>query len=569
MNNLCPYLVDKISGEPVQCMQQECMFFDEKEICNFLISAKKSQLIEKHTESLLRNDEEIKNDLVLIGNNLRENLGEINKILSDKENIIELKDKVEFIKSHSEKLSTELVSFYEYFRKLNDDNIMPTRANQLTTNKKIKDLETSVLELSEYLQKDISILRELAGKDFELKDSFLKTRIDDINNNILDFKKDLENNLIYRENGDLTFIQFIAAFFEKISKHIEVALTKEDIVENIEEIKLQMLENKDFVGDKFNMLIDRGKEFYENIIDKKFEVFEEKMDTIANQVEKTNTILSEGFSAFMEKFDQMLENQKISNSLKEKSISCVEENFDKLHENIKGFADVISEKIINNGEKISANLESFKNEEFNSLITTNKEIKVSLLSISEGLENSLEKQGDTLNDINGYLVDLKNNEEIRQIAFKSEKAEQHNKRGIMLFYSQNFVMAKNEFETALELMPDSIEIMNNLGMALIKLSESEKAKEIYAKVISLEPAFPEAYNNMGIIYKAEGDLENALAKFKQALDLDSTIEDIYVNIAKIYIEKEDYDKAKTYWEKVLEFNSNNDEAKSFFEKYHS
>ena len=66
-------------------------------------------------------------------------------------------------------------------------------------------------------------------------------------------------------------------------------------------------------------------------------------------------------------------------------------------------------------------------------------------------------------------------------------------------------------------------IHNNLGVVLMRGDQIELAKEYFQSAIELNPLHTAAYRNLGNAYYAQGDWDNAEAAYQDALELDFTL----------------------------------------------
>lgn len=77
-------------------------------------------------------------------------------------------------------------------------------------------------------------------------------------------------------------------------------------------------------------------------------------------------------------------------------------------------------------------------------------------------------------------------------------------KGVSYFYQNNFPEALKNFQSAYEVNPWHVQVMQNYGTALIKTNQIEKGVEIYRKTLALYPDFDECRKNLCEVYKALG-----------------------------------------------------------------
>lgn len=72
-------------------------------------------------------------------------------------------------------------------------------------------------------------------------------------------------------------------------------------------------------------------------------------------------------------------------------------------------------------------------------------------------------------------------------------------------------------QKAAELLPDDIDVHNNLGNALQDLGQLDNAVASYRQALSINPSFASAQYNLGISLQALGQLDAAAASYRRAL----------------------------------------------------
>ncbi|MBU1124922.1 MAG: tetratricopeptide repeat protein [Candidatus Omnitrophica bacterium] len=88
----------------------------------------------------------------------------------------------------------------------------------------------------------------------------------------------------------------------------------------------------------------------------------------------------------------------------------------------------------------------------------------------------------------------------------------------------NYVLAEKYYDKSLEIDPQNIEVICNIGLIYTRKKEFEKAIRCYTEVIKALPGDPRGYYNMGIVYHNMGNKAEAL---KQAAKLRELKHDDY------------------------------------------
>ena len=83
--------------------------------------------------------------------------------------------------------------------------------------------------------------------------------------------------------------------------------------------------------------------------------------------------------------------------------------------------------------------------------------------------------------------------------------------------------AVTHFRRAIEVYPNFIQALSNLGAALNKLGQSKQALPHLKKALALDPEFAVAYFNLGNAHFAVGNLDEAEKAFHTAVKKGSTL----------------------------------------------
>ena len=152
----------------------------------------------------------------------------------------------------------------------------------------------------------------------------------------------------------------------------------------------------------------------------------------------------------------------------------------------------------------------------------------------------------------------------------------------------NLDEAEKEFQLALELQPDNIDLHNNLGLILTSKGYLNQAIESYKKAIKIKPAHMDAYINMAnalndqnqtqkailvlkqaisiapsnsgihynkaILEKSLGDNEAAISSYQEAIKIKPDFAIAYNNLGSIYREQKKYNDAISLTKKSLAYD---------------
>lgn len=113
--------------------------------------------------------------------------------------------------------------------------------------------------------------------------------------------------------------------------------------------------------------------------------------------------------------------------------------------------------------------------------------------------------------------------ERRLVAYLEDHPEDpvgHNKLGIVHAERKNFTAARQCFEQALELEPNSTSALNNLGNLERETGNLAEAKVYYLKAIELDPDYAVPHNNLAVIYKQLNQYTEFVKEIKLARKLE-------------------------------------------------
>jgi Tfp pilus assembly protein PilF len=97
--------------------------------------------------------------------------------------------------------------------------------------------------------------------------------------------------------------------------------------------------------------------------------------------------------------------------------------------------------------------------------------------------------------------------------------------------------AVEQYDIALRLKPDDVDVRNNLGNIYRSEGEIDQAIEQYNMALRIKPDNAETHNNLGYAYKIEGMNDKALREFLIALRLKPDLAEAHFNVGLLYIER--------------------------------
>lgn len=117
----------------------------------------------------------------------------------------------------------------------------------------------------------------------------------------------------------------------------------------------------------------------------------------------------------------------------------------------------------------------------------------------------------------------------------------HSNLGEMWRQAKRLDEAISEAGCALALEPRNVSVLNNLGIARYDRDEYELAAECYQRAIEVAPTLPLSYNNLGNALLALGRAAEALPLYRRALALDPDYVEAHSNLAMALLTAGDFE----------------------------
>jgi tetratricopeptide (TPR) repeat protein len=111
--------------------------------------------------------------------------------------------------------------------------------------------------------------------------------------------------------------------------------------------------------------------------------------------------------------------------------------------------------------------------------------------------------------------------------------------------------AISEYEDALRINAQDINVQNSLGVCWAELKELTKSRECFQAVLAMEPGEIMATYNLGMVHLFEKNQEKALALFKKAFARNTKTFQIPYQIGKVLMKQKQFAKAKPYLEHAV------------------
>lgn len=127
------------------------------------------------------------------------------------------------------------------------------------------------------------------------------------------------------------------------------------------------------------------------------------------------------------------------------------------------------------------------------------------------------------------------------LAACGETAQSHFQKGNELNQTGEYAKAAEEYEKALELEPDYVDAMTNLGVTYYRLQQLDKAIEVYTRAIAVAPEDADIRSNLAAAYVQTYEpggptepLDLALEQYQKAVELAPDLIQAHFGLGVVY-----------------------------------
>jgi tetratricopeptide (TPR) repeat protein len=178
--------------------------------------------------------------------------------------------------------------------------------------------------------------------------------------------------------------------------------------------------------------------------------------------------------------------------------------------------------------------------------------KYALAEVS--LKLILQQQPENLKVIEQYgllLIKLKNYQEaeknLNRVIAKQRSWPAYNGLGIIASLEGDYSKAESLFKTADGIMPNSPELLNNIGFTLYSADKLAEAAPYYVKALQINPGFKKAIYNYALLQARLSNYEQAQIAFAKV----SSPEEANNNTGYIAMMNGDYTEANNYLQEAI------------------
>lgn len=116
---------------------------------------------------------------------------------------------------------------------------------------------------------------------------------------------------------------------------------------------------------------------------------------------------------------------------------------------------------------------------------------------------------------------------------------------------KNYDLAKQQFERALALKPDSAEDVASLGEVHFCLGDADRGLALYRKSIEMKPKYAPAHHSLGVFYQRSGDTELAKIHYERATQGYPPVPDAHFKLGSILLKEGKVAQAAAHFEEAV------------------
>lgn len=157
-----------------------------------------------------------------------------------------------------------------------------------------------------------------------------------------------------------------------------------------------------------------------------------------------------------------------------------------------------------------------------------------------------------LSRILAFPKDRKSDKDVQREKAREHEAVEWFQRGVEMEEAGRSVEeATAAYQRALQLDPNCIGAIVNLGTIHFHARQWKQAEELYRKALQIEPEYALAHFNLGNLFDERGDSANALLHYNAALRIAPNYADAHYNVALLFQRAGQTMKAVRHWQAYL------------------
>lgn len=126
--------------------------------------------------------------------------------------------------------------------------------------------------------------------------------------------------------------------------------------------------------------------------------------------------------------------------------------------------------------------------------------------------------------------------------------------------------AREVLEQAVQVSPQDPEANYSLGMVFAQTDDTAQAYEYLQRALRARPNYPEALNNLGVLYLVTQRRDDAVASFEKCIRVAPAFDQAYLNLARVYALQGARDKARALLQELLKQHPGHPQALQMLEQ---
>lgn len=126
--------------------------------------------------------------------------------------------------------------------------------------------------------------------------------------------------------------------------------------------------------------------------------------------------------------------------------------------------------------------------------------------------------------------------------------------------------AKEVLQRAVVVGPEDPQANYSLGMVFAQLDDIGRASDYLQRALKFRPDYPEALNNMGVLYLRTNHPTEAVQSFEQCIRVAPAFDQAYLNLARVYAIEDAPDKARAVLGELLKQHPGHPQAQALLQQ---
>jgi tetratricopeptide (TPR) repeat protein len=140
----------------------------------------------------------------------------------------------------------------------------------------------------------------------------------------------------------------------------------------------------------------------------------------------------------------------------------------------------------------------------------------------------------------------------------SSSVEEHFQQGNEYAQAGEFEKAITEFEAVLQIDPDNVSAMSNLGVVYYNLGRLDEAIQQYQEAIARAPDDADIHSNLAAAFVQKGQLDKALQEYESAVQINPELAEAHFGLGVVFQQTGKVDEAIAAFERFQALDTGSD-----------